>query len=278
MRRRTGRGSCPPPSRSVSRDTRVLAAGGGSPDGPPHLRHRPSRRLRALDRSVSNAGCLPVDPTRPDPATVRRTALRTVSRSGRPGSGGSAPPRPPPGRYSRAFSTFPCWPASATRRRWPTSPSPSGGSGRRSGGESRGCCAARTRRDDRPPDSSFDRIAAQRASGSGLHERDAVPTMVRGPVGVRQERRQTPISELASARTYIARRSEGCLLAYAWLPVTACLIRCRCRRGQRQPPSPATRISRRSKHHHARAAMISAAASKPASHRPFKPSMASPLW
>ena len=73
----------------------------------------------------------------------------------RSGCRAPAPPRrPPPGRCSRAFAAFPCWPASATRRRWPTSPSPSGRSGRRSGRKSRGCCAARTRRDDRPLDSA----------------------------------------------------------------------------------------------------------------------------
>ena len=73
----------------------------------------------------------------------------------RSGCRAPAPPRrPPPGRCSRAFAAFPCWPASTTRRRWPTSPSPSGRSGRRSGRKSRGCCAARTRRDDRPLDSA----------------------------------------------------------------------------------------------------------------------------
>jgi serine/threonine protein kinase len=66
-----------------------------------------------------------------------------------------APPRrPPPGRCSRAFAASPCWPASTTRRRWPSSPSPSGRSGRRSGRKSRGCCATRTRRDDTPLDSA----------------------------------------------------------------------------------------------------------------------------
>jgi serine/threonine protein kinase len=44
---------------------------------------------------------------------------------------------------------LPSWPASATRQRWPTSPSPSARCGRRSGRKSRGCCAARSRHDNR---------------------------------------------------------------------------------------------------------------------------------
>ena len=49
-----------------------------------------------------------------------------------------APPRrPPPARCSKLFAGFPSWPASATRRRWPNSPSPSGRRGNRSGRRSK---------------------------------------------------------------------------------------------------------------------------------------------
>jgi serine/threonine protein kinase len=53
--------------------------------------------------------------------------------------------RPPPGRCSRAFAAFPCWPASAIRTRWPNSPRPSGGRGNRSGGRSSNSSNARRR-------------------------------------------------------------------------------------------------------------------------------------
>src|SRR5262249_42026582 len=73
-----------------------------------------------------------------------------AAQAGRPALRRGAPPRrPPPGRCSKPFAAFPSWPASATRRRWPSSPSPSDGRGRRSGRKSRGCCVARSRHGER---------------------------------------------------------------------------------------------------------------------------------
>ena len=134
--------------------------GEGVPGRPPRG-HRPSDaaevadRARALPRrsrrATGRGGAAAVDPRsgRGFPRPPRRprcgsgrdpgAATAEVAGAGRAAAveAPAQPRRPPPGRCSRAFATFPCWPASTTRRALTDLPEPGGKSGRRSGRKSR---------------------------------------------------------------------------------------------------------------------------------------------